>query len=69
MAKLNAVWHEKHPLPRSPTMAQRVKWHVAHANACACRDIPETVLTELRLRGIPVPRRPGNTGLGPSRRR
>ena len=57
MAKANAAWHEKHPLPRKATMAQRVKWHVAHAKACACRDIPKTVLTELQLRGIPVPRR------------
>jgi hypothetical protein len=59
MSRLNAAWHLKHPMPRSATMAQRVKWHVAHARACGCREIPKTVLTELKARGVAGPRRAG----------
>jgi hypothetical protein len=57
MSKLNAAWHERHPLLRNATMAQRVKWHLAHVKACGCRDIPKTVVAELRVRGIPIPQR------------
>jgi hypothetical protein len=34
-----------------------VKWHVAHARACGCREIPPTIVAELSARGI---RQPGN---------
>ncbi len=52
MPKLNDAWHEKHPMLRKPTLEQRVKWHVGHAKACGCREIPQTILIELRARGI-----------------
>jgi len=37
---MNAVWHRRHPMPRSATLAQRVRWHRAHAKHCGCRPIP-----------------------------
>ena len=43
----NAGWHEKHPTPRPATLAQRVRWHVAHARACGCRPMPHTVVVAL----------------------
>jgi len=36
----NASWHAKHPMPKPATLAQRVKWHAAHAKACGCRPVP-----------------------------
>jgi hypothetical protein len=57
MSTLNAAWHKKHPMPRNATMAQRMKWHLAHANACGCREIPKIVLTELKARGVEFPHR------------
>ena len=57
MAKLNATWHEKYPMPAKPTVDQRVRWHVAHARACACRAIPASVVTELKRRGVRLPTR------------
>jgi hypothetical protein len=45
---LNAAWHRTHPMPARPTLAQRVRWHLAHAKHCACRPIPGTVRAELR---------------------
>jgi len=48
---MNGAWHSKHPMPKRPTLAQRVDWHLAHAQACGCREIPKTVLAELRRRG------------------
>ena len=47
---MNAAWHQKHPMPRPATLAQRVRWHVAHAKACGCRPIPRTISAELERR-------------------
>jgi hypothetical protein len=55
MSTLNAAWHRRHPMPPNATMDQRVKWHLAHAKACGCREIPRTVLTELKARGVILP--------------
>lgn len=38
--RLNAAWHESHPMPRKPTTEQRLAWHQAHAKNCGCRPIP-----------------------------
>ena len=40
---INAEWHRKHPMPPRASMAQRMRWHVAHAKHCGCRPIPATV--------------------------
>ncbi len=43
MGKVNADWHNANPMPKNPTLAQRVAWHRAHAAHCACRGMPETI--------------------------
>jgi hypothetical protein len=35
-------------MPGQPSLAQRVRWHVAHARACACRPMPKSVVAALR---------------------
>lgn len=55
MGRINAAWHRAHRMPKNPTLDQRVEWHVAHARACGCRPIDDTMLAELRRRGIKVP--------------
>lgn len=40
MAKINRDWHDKNRMPKNPTTTQRLKWHLAHAKACACRPMP-----------------------------
>jgi hypothetical protein len=30
-------------MPSKATREQRIKWHVAHAAACGCRAIPESI--------------------------
>ncbi len=40
MARMNARWHAKHPMPVKPTVEQRIRWHRAHQKHCACRPIP-----------------------------
>ena len=57
MAMLNATWHKQHPIAMKSSLAQRVEWHLTHAKACGCRDMPPTVLAELRRRRIAVPKR------------
>jgi len=47
---LNAAWHQKHPMPKNPTVDERVAWHLAHARHCACRPIPEKLKREIDAR-------------------
>jgi hypothetical protein len=44
---INATWHASHPMPPKPTLAQRVRWHLAHAKHCGCRPIPASVRREI----------------------
>jgi hypothetical protein len=52
--KLNATWHRTHRMPARATMAQRIRWHLAHAKHCGCRPIPTTVQAALRRRESPA---------------
>ena len=38
--RLNAAWHERHPMPKSPSTQERLAWHVAHEKNCGCRPMP-----------------------------
>ena len=46
--RLNAAWHHAHRMPKNPTLEQRIAWHLAHAQACACRPMPASVLAALK---------------------
>jgi hypothetical protein len=48
--RLNAPWHAKHRMPKKATLQQRVRWHIAHAEACGCRPMPKSVQLALRSR-------------------
>jgi hypothetical protein len=45
---INAAWHKANPMPKNPTLDQRMAWHVAHAKACGCREIPPKLRAEIR---------------------
>ena len=45
---MNARWHASHPMPKNPSLTQRVTWHTAHAKHCACRPMPKSVIAALR---------------------
>lgn len=49
---MNKAWHDKHPMPKNPTIEQRIEWHLAHQKNCACREIPAKLLEEMKKRGI-----------------
>jgi hypothetical protein len=34
-------------MPAKATREQRIKWHVAHAAACGCRAIPESIKADV----------------------
>jgi hypothetical protein len=49
---MNAAWHKTHRMPASPTVEQRMAWHIEHARECACREIPPKLLAEMKKRGL-----------------
>ena len=50
-ADVNADWHRQHKLGKHASLDDRVRWHLAHLEACDCRrDLPASVVTELRRR-------------------
>jgi hypothetical protein len=49
---MNAKWHEKHPLGRGKTLEERIRWHREHAELCGCREIPKSILAELKKRAM-----------------
>jgi len=55
MSSMNAVWHKAHPMPKSPTLDQRIAWHLDHAKNCGCRPIAGKIRDEMLKRGIKVP--------------
>jgi hypothetical protein len=54
---INAEWHRQHPMPRNPTLEQRLAWHLAHREQCGCRPMPEKLQRRVAERETPV-RRP-----------
>lgn len=44
---LNREWHRQHRMPLLATREQRIKRHVAHAAACACRPVPDSIKPEV----------------------
>ena len=56
---MNAAWHAANPMPKRATLDQRIAWHVAHAKACGCREIPTKLRDEMAKRGIVPASRPG----------
>jgi hypothetical protein len=47
---MNAAWHRTHPMPRNATLQQRLRWHLAHSKACACREMPAGIRAAIRAR-------------------
>ncbi len=52
---LNSVWHLKHPMPKNPTLDQRITWHLDHVQHCGCRGIPTLLLEKMKERNIMIP--------------
>jgi hypothetical protein len=52
---INRAWHEQHRLPRTATLEERLTWHLMHAAACGCREMPASVRRELESRGLIEP--------------
>lgn len=50
--KLNREWHSAHPMPKNPTLEQRMTWHLEHKKNCGCRDIPEKLKEAIKRKGI-----------------
>ena len=51
--KINSAWHERHVMPKNPTLEQRIAWHRAHQKSCACRPIPAKLLGQVEAASQP----------------
>jgi hypothetical protein len=40
-------------MPKDATLDQRVAWHMAHAEVCSCREMPESISSEIEKRRRP----------------
>ena len=49
---MNREWHKQNKMPHSPTVTQRIAWHLEHAAKCQCRGIPQGLLAEIAKRGL-----------------
>ncbi len=48
---INAEWHKAHPMPKNPTLDQRIEWHLEHQQQCGCRPgLPRTIQEALAKR-------------------
>jgi hypothetical protein len=55
-SKLNREWHKAHPMPKNPTLQQRIDWHLEHMEHCGCRtDIPPKLKAEMKKLKIEMP--------------
>jgi hypothetical protein len=54
---MNKAWHKDNPMPQKATRAQRIRWHAAHARACACCPVPASLRAEVAKIARRVPRK------------
>jgi hypothetical protein len=49
ITRLKREWHIAHPMPKNPTLQQRIHWHIEHLKHCGCRrDIPPKLKAEMK---------------------
>ena len=53
--KLNKEWHMAHPMPKNPTLQQRIDWHLENKKNCSCRKIPGNLKEEMKKLKIKIP--------------
>ena len=54
-SRLNKEWHLAHPMPKNPSLQQRIEWHIEHFKNCNCRhDIPEKLKEEMKRLKIKI---------------
>ena len=41
-------------MPANATLDQRIQWHIQHAAACACREMPPSIREEIKKRKIGI---------------
>jgi hypothetical protein len=51
--RINKAWHQANRMPKNATLDQRIAWHLAHAENCPCRPIPDKLRAEIAKRQRP----------------
>jgi len=56
-SRINAEWHHQHPMPKNPSIEERIEWHLDHLKHCQCRtDLPQKLKEEMKKRGLAIPK-------------
>lgn len=48
---MNKIWHELNPMPKKPSIDDRVRWHLDHSKNCGCRKPPKDIQAVIENRG------------------
>jgi hypothetical protein len=48
-SKINAEWHKANRMPKNPTHAQRMRWHLEHSKTCNCYPMTAKIAAELTV--------------------
>lgn len=48
------TWHKENKMSKNPSLDEKIKWAIVHAEKCGCRPIPENLLAEIKKRNIKV---------------
>lgn len=48
---VNEEWHRTHPMPKHPSLRERIAWHRDHAEQCGCREMPSAIRKEIARQG------------------
>lgn len=58
ISTLNRAWHAAHPMPKNPSLQQRIDWHLAHQQHCGCRPgLPAKLQEAMKKLKIKIPAR------------
>jgi hypothetical protein len=55
--RINSEWHAANRMPKKATPAQKIAWHLQHAQVCGCRPMPKSIENEIKARML-LARRP-----------
>ncbi|HAO81677.1 MAG TPA: hypothetical protein DDW92_02150 [Candidatus Veblenbacteria bacterium] len=45
---INKAWHLEHKMPKNPTEAECLRWHLSHVKHCTCWPLPKSLTSKIK---------------------